>query len=209
MNRNLIHFMGLCSVATLLSITAMPQALAADVADLVKPCADCHGKDGASMESDVPIIAGASKFYFSDAMVAYQNEERPCPETEYETGDKKGDKTTMCKIAKDLDEDEIDKIAKYFSKKPFVRAKQKFDAALAKKGASVHDDLCEKCHADKGSSPEDDSGILAGQWTPYLREVFKHYSNGERPMVKKMKPKFKKLSDEDKEALLNFYASFQ
>jgi sulfide dehydrogenase cytochrome subunit len=206
MNRKLIELLGLCSVAFMLNTAP---ALAADVEDIAKSCADCHGKDGASKESDVPTISGASFYYFNDAMIAYQNEERPCPEIKYKAGDSKGDTTTMCKVAKDLDEEEIEKIAKYYSKKPFVRARQKFDAALAKKGEPIHDEYCEKCHAGDGSSPDDDSGILAGQWMPYLREAFQHYTKGERPMVKKMKPKYEKLSEEDKEALLHFYASFQ
>lgn len=139
---------------------------------------------------------------------ACEGEERPCPEIRYKSGDKKGDTTTMCKIAKELDDDEIEKVAKYYAGKPFVRAKQQYDPALAKKGEPIHEEYCEKCHAEGGSLSSDDSGILAGQWTPYLREAFKHYTSGERPMVKKMKPKYEKLSEEDKEALLHYYASF-
>jgi cytochrome c553 len=33
-------------------------AWAGDVNKLVEGCADCHGKNGASTESDVPIIGG-------------------------------------------------------------------------------------------------------------------------------------------------------
>jgi sulfide dehydrogenase cytochrome subunit len=115
----------------------------------------------------------------------------------------------MCEIADDLDEDEIMELAKYYAAKPFVRAKQDFDPALAEKGKQVQEDLCVKCHGEGGSLPTDDSGILAGQWTPYLREAMRQYSAGERPMVKKMKKKYKKLEDGDIEALLHYFASFQ
>lgn len=182
---------------------------AADVAKIVEDCDNCHGKDGASTEPEVPIIGGISAVVLNDTMVAYKGEERPCPEAEYLTGDKKGQKTTMCNIAKDLGDKEIEQLGDYYSGKPFVRAKQEFDPALAAKGKPVHDDLCEKCHEEGGSLASADAGILAGQWMPYLRHAFKTYSSGERQMTKKMKKKYKKLKDEDIEALIHYYASFQ
>lgn len=205
MSRMKSRFIPLSGLA-LLALTCTPPVLADDVKELVEPCADCHGKNGVSTEAKVPTIAGFSYYYFLDSMIAYKNEERPCPETEYLSGDDKGDKTTMCEIADDFDEEEFEKMAKHFSELPFKAAKQDFDPKLAEKGEEVHEDSCEKCHADNGRSKEDDSGILAGQWTPYLKEAFRDYTSGDRPMVKKMKPKYEKLSDADKEALLHFYA---
>ena len=40
---------------------------AADVGKLVEDCANCHGKDGASTESTIPIIGGMSEFYLSES----------------------------------------------------------------------------------------------------------------------------------------------
>ena len=182
---------------------------AADIGKVIESCADCHGKDGASKDSSVPIIGGFSAAYANDTMIAYKEEERACPESEYLTGDKKGKKITMCEIADDLDEDEIKEIAEYFAAKPFVRAKQEFNASLVKKGQELQDDLCVKCHDKGGSLASDDSGILAGQWIPYLRQSFKDYSAGDRPMTKKMKKKYEKLKDDDIEALIHYFASFQ
>ena len=182
---------------------------AADIAKLVEDCDSCHGKDGASTEPEIPIIGGISSLVLDDTMIAYKEKEWPCPETEYPSGANKGQKTTMCKISADLSEDEIKQLGQHYSGKPFVRAKQKFDPALAAKGKPVHDDLCEKCHEEGGSLASNDAGILAGQWIPYMRHAFKTYSSGERPMTKKMKKKYKKLSDEDIEALIHYYASFQ
>ena len=197
-------------VSSLLALSCIPGSYAADVQDLVKSCADCHGKDGASSDPNVPIIGGFSAPYTTDSMIAYKEEERPCPESEYLSGDKKGQKITMCEIAKALDEDEMKKIGEYFASKPFVRAtNQKFDPALAEKGKAVQDDLCVKCHDKGGSLASDDSGILAGQWMPYMRQAFKEYSSGERPMTKKMKKKYKKLKDGDIEALIHYFASFK
>ena len=195
--------------AGLFGLSLATGAQAADVNKLVETCAECHGKDGASKDSEIPIIGGMSSTYVHDSLVAYQNKERPCPETKYREGPKKGQKTDMCKVAKELSEADVKEVAKYFAGKKFVRANQKFDAALAAKGKEYHSDHCEKCHTEGGSVADDDSGILAGQWMPYLKETFKEYESGKRPMPKKMKPKFEKLDKAKMEALINYYGSFK
>lgn len=190
--------MGIC-----LSLSSMAWAGVADT------CADCHGKDGASTESDVPIIGGQSAQYLSDALDDYRDEKRTCPESKFRAGDKSRPATTMCRIAKDLSAKDQADITKTFSGKPFVRAKQSFDAAKAAAGKKVHELHCEKCHADGGSSKADDSGILAGQWTKYLEGAFKEIAEGKRPVPKKMKPKFEEITPAERDALLQYYASFQ
>ena len=182
---------------------------AADVGKLVEDCANCHGKDGASTESTIPIIGGMSAFYISESMAIYTDKDRPCVEAEYPAGEHKGSKTDMCKVAAELSEADIEAIAEFYASKPFVRAKQEFDAEKAARGKQLHESACEKCHEDGGSSAEDDAGVLAGQWMHYLDQTFKAYSSGERAMTKKMKPKFEKLDDGEKQDLLHYYASMQ
>lgn len=183
-------------------------AWAADVNKLVETCTNCHGKDGVSTESDVPTIAGYSADSLSSNLSAFKKNERPCPETKIRAGEKKGTKTDMCKSVKDLSDGDIKEVAEYYAGKKFVRATQKFDPALAKKGKAIHDANCEKCHAEGGSVAKDDAGILAGQWMPYLEETFKQYSSDKRPMPKKMKPKMEKLDKAAIDALINYYGSF-
>lgn len=194
---------------TLLGLGFATGAAAADVNKLVADCANCHGKDGASMDKDVPIIGGNSVVYITGTFANYKSKDRPCPEVKYLEGANKGNTTDMCKIAKEFSDAEIKQIAEYFAAKPFVRAKQTFDATLANKGEKIHEKSCKKCHADGGSLASDDSGILAGQWAPVIRQQFKEFGAGERPMEKKMKPKFEKLEPADLEALVNYYASFK
>jgi len=182
---------------------------AAEINKLVEDCAGCHGKDGVSTDSDVPTIAGFSAVYLSQSLARYQKKERRCPEEEYHSGPKKGQKTDMCKIAKELSAPDIQQLSQHYAGKKFVRAKQKFDSVLAKKGAKLHERGCEKCHADNGSSPKDDSGILAGQWMPYLQEALADFRNGKRPIEKKMKPKIDKLDKADFDALVHYYGSLQ
>jgi cytochrome subunit of sulfide dehydrogenase len=182
---------------------------AADVAKLVGDCANCHGKDGASTDKNVPIIGGNSVTYITETFAKYKSKERPCPEVKYLEGPHKGSPMDMCKVANEMSDEDVKAVAEHFAAKPFVRAKQAFDPALAEKGKAVHEQYCGKCHSDGGSVASDDAGILAGQWMPVIAQQFKEFSAGERPMVKKMKAKFDKLGPADLEALPHYYGSFK
>ena len=161
-------------------------------------CAGCHGTNGNSHGPATPTLAGASKDYIIEAMEYYATGERAS--------------TIMGRIAKGYTKDEVKAIAEFFSKQKFIPAKgQEFDPKLAKKGAKLHDKYCEKCHAEGGTSSEDDAGILAGQWIPYLKYTLADMQAGKSHVPKKMKKKLKKLhkkaGDAGIEQLMNFYAS--
>jgi sulfide dehydrogenase cytochrome subunit len=192
-----------------IAVLGASAAHAADAAKLAEGCDNCHGKDGVSAESTVPSIAGLSAQYIVDSMKSYKKKDRPCVEAKYLAGDKKGQKSDMCKVAGELSDADAKAVAQFFGGKKFVRAKQPFDAAKAKHGKAVHERDCVKCHEKGGSSPDDDAGILAGQWTHYLKEQFTHYRAGKRPQEEKMKAKIDKLGKDDEDALLHFYASQQ
>ncbi|NMH66657.1 c-type cytochrome [Shewanella salipaludis] len=183
--------------------------LANDLPEHIAVCADCHGDKGISSESDVPTIAGASDVFISDSLFAYREGERIAVESKYRHGDTSRPATDMQKIAKELSEEQIADIAGYFSQQKFIAAKQSFDPGLAAQGEKIHTIKCAKCHEDGGSSADDDAGILAGQWTPYMKQAFKLYRSGERVMIDKMKVKMEQLDDQEVEALLHYYASQQ
>jgi cytochrome subunit of sulfide dehydrogenase len=198
------------AVAIMAGYLLISSAQAADVDKLVAVCADCHGKAGASTESDVPIIGGNSTEFMVNNLTDYQSEERNCQETKYREGSKKGEKTDMCQVVKELTQADIETIADYFSKQEFVRANQTFDAGLAKKGKKLHDKYCETCHTEGGTLSEDDTGIPAGQWIPYLRHTLKEFRTGKRPVRKKMRSRLNKVRrDAGIEALINYYGSFK
>jgi cytochrome subunit of sulfide dehydrogenase len=199
----------LLALAGLVFVLPAGIARAANVEKLVAVCADCHGKAGASTEPEVPIIGGYSAEFLTNNIKGYKNKDRDCPETKFRTGTKKGTKTTMCQIVKDLTGAEIREIADYFAEQKFVRAKQKFDPVLAKRGKEVHDEYCEKCHSDGGTRSDDDAGMPAGQWIPYLQQAFDEFSTGKRPISKKMKQKMEQVDKDDISALIQFYASIQ
>lgn len=186
---------------------ALATATQADVTTVLETCAGCHGKDGASGSSDMPIIGGYSATYLSGSLTNYKTKARPCPKATFNAGAQKGQSSDMCTVAAALSDADITAVADYLSKKPFVRAKQTADAAKAAQGKKLHDANCTKCHTEGGSSADDDAGILAGQWMEYIRHTFAEFKSGERPLPKKMKPKFDPLTKDDLEALANYYGS--
>ena len=166
---------------------------------LAATCNGCHGPDGASAGPAIPTISGISADYFVEVMKGFASGEVPS--------------TIMGRIAKGYTEDEVKRLAEFYSKKPWKSAKQTADAALAKEGAKLHEKYCEKCHEDGGKKAEEDAAILAGQWKPYLQFTMADFVSGKRPMTKKMKKKVEKLikakGEKGLHAIIEFYASQQ
>ncbi|WP_419600097.1 c-type cytochrome [Thiolapillus sp.] len=178
-----------------LSGMAMAEAPAAVLPAYI--CAGCHGTGGNSNGPAIPTLAGASRDYIIKAMEDYQSDERVS--------------TIMGRIAKGYSKEEIARIADFFSGQAFVPARgQKSNPELAGEGARLHDRYCEECHAKGGSSPENDAGILAGQWTPYLKYTLADMLAGRSRMPQKMKKKlgtlYRKVGDAAVDQLLNYYA---
>lgn len=190
-------------------------AQSAPVPVLVGNCVACHGAEGNSGGPATPTIAGMSRVYFVNAMLAYKYGKDAAKigaaartlkldPDEIEGFERLA--TVMDRIAKGYSDEEIGAMADYFTRQRFRPAEQPFDAALAAKGKAVHEEACEKCH-EKGGRKGDESGTLAGQWTPYLGFTFADFEAGHRQMPKKMRAKMKDLNESDFKALLQFYAS--
>jgi len=165
---------------------------------LSNTCAGCHGTGGNSNGPATPGIAGLSKGYFIAAMLSYKygGDEDAIDKVvaanpsvldadEFEALPR-GKGTIMSRIAKGYTEAEIFAMADVFAEERFVRHAQSVDDRLAKKGAKIHENACEKCHEDGGRTSEDDVGILAGQWKPYLSNALADFRSKERKMPKKM-----------------------
>lgn len=182
-----------------LSFSATITAAGASGEMLAYTCAGCHGTDGVSSGPAAPTIAGLDFDYLVDSMHQFQAGERRS--------------TIMKRIAKGYTEAEIEAMSKFFADQKYVLAVQEYDATAAKRGKKLHNKYCENCHADAGTKQDEDedSGMLGGQWRPYLDYTFVDYVAGERDMGKKMKKKFKRLhkkaGDEGLADLLEFYAS--
>ena len=163
---------------------------------LANTCAGCHGTNGASGGPAAPTIAGMSEEYLVEVMQGFASGAVPS--------------TIMDRIAKGYSEGEIKQLAKFYAGQSFVAGKQGSGGDAAT-GAKLHDKYCEKCHAEGGTSAEDDAGILKGQWRPYLEWTLADYLAGTREPTKKMKKKLEELSEDHGDAgwtaLLDYYAS--
>ncbi|MGB5258083.1 MAG: hypothetical protein WBN44_12565 [Woeseiaceae bacterium] len=188
---------------------AFASANAGDLNAMMQGCNDCHGDNGVSQWTDVPTIAGLAEFVHVDALYIYQEEARPCAESKYRQGDTSRPATTMCALAADLSEDDIDALAAAYAELPYVKAKQDFDAGLAAAGEKLHNEHCDKCHSEAGTNPEDEAGMLGGQMMGYLTQSFADYKSGDREQPSKMKAKMDMLSGDDEAALVNYYGSIQ
>jgi len=181
----------------------------ADLNATMDDCNGCHGDKGVSQWSDVPTIAGLAEFVHVDALFVFQDGDRPCAESEYRQGDSSRSATTMCEVAAGLSEDEIEAIAAAYASLPYVKARQDFDSGRAAAGQTIHEQQCDRCHANAGMDPDDEAGMLGGQWMGYLRSTFAEYAAGERDQLDKMKAKMDLLSGDDIENLIHFYGSQQ
>ncbi|MBK1733042.1 c-type cytochrome [Thiococcus pfennigii] len=172
----------------------------ADGRTLAQTCAGCHGTNGASVGPAMPSIGGMDSGYFVEVMQGFRDGEIYS--------------TVMGRIAKGYSDEELEQMADYLHDKPFVPARQAFDAELVDEGRRLQKKYCEKCHADGGVVLEDEEYyILAGQWTPYLRNAMEDFREGRRPIERKMKTQLERMlkreGEESLEALYAFFASQQ
>jgi sulfide dehydrogenase cytochrome subunit len=182
-----------------LSFSAASFAGGASGTMLAYTCAGCHGTNGISTGPAAPSIAGSDYDYLVDSM------------NQFKAGERRS--TIMTRIAKGYTDAEIEAMSKFFADQKYVLASQQYDTAAAKRGGKLHKKYCNNCHEDAGTlqDPDEDTGMLGGQWKPYLTYTFVDYLAGEREMGKKMKKKFKKMhkkaGDKGIADLLEFYAS--
>ncbi len=197
-------------------------ALASEMASpsmLADTCLGCHGPNGISEGPATPTVSGMSEIYIIGAMLAYKyDNDKDKVNAAIESDPDLQDveffartSTVMNRIAKGYTEAEIKVLAKHFAELPFEAGKQEADADQAKAGAMIHEDHCEKCHEDGGSSAEDDAGVLAGQWASYLEYAMADFASGDRAMPKKMKKQMEEAhemyGDKSIGELIQFYTS--
>ena len=144
---------------------------------LANTCAGCHGTNGNSHGPSAPTIAGLEADYLYETMKAYQSGDRH--------------NTIMGRIAKGYTDSELEQIADFYSKQAYVGWTQAAVGPKAKQGNKLHEDFCEKCHEDEGTSVEDVP--MAGQWMPYIEWTTLDYLNGKSKAEKDMQKALDKL----------------
>jgi len=204
--RRPVRWFGFCMarLALVLPLTVF----AADVGTLTLVCGGCHGPGGLSTNSTVPIIAGQAFTFIEDNLLAFQDDERACTETEFLRDEAAALVSTMCAIVATLENRDISALAEFYELQTFVPSSQPYDPSLAAEGAIIHLDAnCELCHSQGGRETNGMSAILAGQWTPYLERSLMRIRAGERMGPTVMNQAISELTDHEIAALLNYYAS--
>jgi sulfide dehydrogenase cytochrome subunit len=163
----------------------------------VAMCAGCHGADGRGGDAKTPIIAGMPDVVQEDALFGYADGDRKC-----------GSNPMKCTMVANLSEDQIIDGAAHFSALPYAAAGEEFDATLAEAGKAIHAKDCAMCHGADGPDENSMGGPLHGQRMAYLKYALEQYAAGNRSQLPAKEKKLSALSDDDKEALLNYYASF-
>ena len=192
----------LCVLTLIGSVLFSCDALAEDEhAAVIGICVVCHGEDGSAPNfDDVPIIAGTPATHIEEAMYSYQDGARRCI-----------DEPAMCEAVFPLTDEEISITADYFASQKRVMSGEPYNDRLAMKGRRLHRDHCIRCHArPEEKRAEDALGIpLHGQRSAYLRYAFERYYSGDREtLIPQMAEKLALLTEDDIEALINFYASY-
>jgi sulfide dehydrogenase cytochrome subunit len=148
-----------------LAISALAQAAPPSAAMLSNACAGCHGTNGGSAGPTMPSLASQSKEAIEVAMKKFKSGERAS--------------TVMGRLAKGYSDGEIKAIAEFFSKQKLHVTAQAVDAGKVKKGASLQESNCGRCHIEDGKEGKDDTPVMASQWLPYMQMQMARLSVGQ------------------------------
>lgn len=194
-----ILFLGFSSLTLCNPLFAAGPAVSDQLKELIKNCGICHGVDGNSPNPTIPSVAGITAEYFKHTMDAYKND---------------GRKSVLMKgFVHSLSDAELDMIANYYAQQTYVAREQTYDPALAAAGEKLHYKYCEKCHENGGRITDNNYGVLAGQWIPYLKKALQDYLDENRRVNPMMITKLKSLKndagEEGIDQIVHYYASLK
>jgi sulfide dehydrogenase cytochrome subunit len=132
----MMRWRGWTLATSVLAISALAQAAPPSAAMLSNACAGCHGTNGGSAGLTMPSLASQSKEAIEVAMKKFKSGERPS--------------TVMGRLAKGYSDAEVTAMAEFFSKQKLHVTNQVVDAAKVKKGASLQESNCGRCHIEDG-----------------------------------------------------------
>lgn len=181
-------------------------APAQELSSITEQCVKCHGEQGANSWPDVPNIGGLSEVLIYNALWDYRAKDRPCPKPAC-AGEGACPDLDMCQVTESFTNKQLDELGTTFSAFPFQGVESPFDPDLVAQGRELHYSKCEMCHAGGGTHSREGAAILRGQKPEYLRHSIVEFQHEQRPVLRTMITRVKPLSQDQVEALLNFYAS--
>ena len=160
-----------------------------DIEAKVQTCAACHGENGTPTDpKTIPIIWGQQESYIVKQLHDYRSGDREDP--------------IMEPIAKDLAQEDLRKVARYFAAKPWPANPSPASSAALPKGITQ----CQPCHQPKfeGGMP---APRLAGLSYDYLIGEMNDFADGDRTNNLDM-PKFMQmLTPGEREAIAHYLAA--
>jgi cytochrome c553 len=170
--------------------TAQPMPLAERIAI----CGTCHGEDGNSRIITIPSLAGQPEFFVLNQLFLMREGVRRIE--------------VMMPLVKDLKDEDLDGLAKYFSRLPAKASDERIDPELVKRGAEIAAaKRCASCHLPTLAG-QDQMPRLAKQRVDYLTHSLKDIRDGKRSGGDTlMSGAVAGLSDADLAALAHYAAS--
>lgn len=98
------EWMIIAGVAGALLLATPQLSRAAEVRDLIRECAYCHGDAGVAKDKDVPHLAGQQRAYLYNQLVAFRAGKRPHKEMRY--------------MSRQMSEADMQAIADYYASLP-------------------------------------------------------------------------------------------
>jgi cytochrome c553 len=127
---------------------------------LLGVCVSCHGSAGVASAEEIPSLAGQNEAFLYETLKDFKEGNRPSAQ--------------MRGISRELSDAELRRLARHFSRQPYVRAVQPADPERVTRGKEIYLRLCQICHLDEGrSTTYADYPLLAGQSLPYMLKEIK------------------------------------
>jgi len=161
-------------------------------------CQSCHGKDGNSVQPEVPNLAGQNAGYLLDQINRFANGLRK----DY----------VMNQLAKNFTTEDKINIAIYYYSTPVKP--QHLNWHLVYKGEPLYKEICSNCHGQEGLGRKN-LARLAGQQVDYVKKVLTQFRNTANQSTSKsesprnsvtMERVAKNLTDEQIDALAAYVA---
>ncbi len=191
----------------------------AAIRNKLEACFTCHGKNGVSDDSQMPILAGQHMYYTYVQLKDFQAGRRISPvmteimtgrtvEELFANGSQSGrsDSPVMTEVAAFLTKEEMRMIATFFSEQEWPNIGYRADPARARKGeAATMAGQCVQCHR---GGYEGNSGTprLAGQHLAYLEKTMLDFKSKSRANSAAKSSLMKTYSAEDIKRMAEFLA---
>lgn len=161
---------------------------------LTQSCFACHGPTGASVAGPMPLIGGQHEAYLLHVMTGFRDGDRPS--------------SIMGRLMKGYSDEELQAIARYLAALPYRPPAQTLDLDKVAAGKEAYRKACTRCHLDGGrEAAEGDYPKLAGQHLGYLQHTMSEILSGERKVDERFGAALGKLSREELDAVLHFFAA--